>query len=1340
MTKRILDLNFDGNSLFDSSKSGARIKTSIPIKASAEGEGFAISEPTKIEIKADESAGELENFTVELNASASKIGAEQTILENLNPPVRIRIDAQGRVVGEVRTSQGWEGASSSEAIKSKEDTRIRLLRNGSGKVSLELNNKEVASADIRAELKRSGKSGLQLGSDSSGASAFKGTLSGIAIHDGALSAKELNARDTHISRVGRNIFDALNVPGRVIIQPGEIDHRFAQIKSIMQGAGISNLSDLATLSITRRTRLNPGTIMIAPEKQRLKLDWSDVATEFVRTLSNSTAEAKTVLDKTLLSKTVKINTVMASEGTDTNSSTGSVFRPRVGVPILNRPTLDARSRELGSRVLSTNIPRTNLGVRLSRNIAPTMVAKPVHNVVALKAIEAAEPGDWPIMSAPLFHMVTSNVVPVNAAVIIARRLDLTNQTLEIDPAVGTLYIIAEEIEASSGAAITWKRSPVSAPNIGRDPGLDGLDRHGVDLAPKSKHGLPGGDAREGASGLEGLPGDTAPNVEIWALRFNGMPDIDLEGQDGGQGGRGQQGGEGGRGAQGRAGKWYWNFGKRCWSGPGDGGDGGDGADGGRGGRGGNGGGGGDILFAILEETLDELTTTNAFSVNLDGGRNGDGGNGGARGEGGQGGQRGYTRVCGQAKNGAQGQPGRIGSDGLQGRSAGDNGHMQIMTVTQEAWDEQLTRPWLYDVTPDGGFPETSVIIKGSRFADTDKIYFDDDSLPTVLRADGALSATIPANAAGGEHTIFSRRHDGQESNRIPFNVRPQLTGTLPVVTPAISMTLTGRAFVDGATVEYDGGHFAATVTSATSLQFTPPDVAGTSTTSDNVSLTVVNPDGERSNTLTAEVAGVLSNGFQIGVHDFSFKNDKDGRPNWGTFEDTYGSVEVWHELLDPIFGHPLLTAGFYAFYKHFLDGEDNGGLATGYCTALASIALNRFWSGNNDTFSTVVRDDAFRADMTAIHGRLLSRESLLSFHDQGRRGNANVISTFRAIESTFQSGGTRETAPMLFFVPSGAAWDAGYFDMISDSHCIVPTRIVYPTDYDGTSIDGVKMFCWDNNHPGKHNCFVEFREESGETLFKYVAVGSDKFDSNDGITLAVATLGEYLLRDVDLPFAGPLGLTSFVVDFLLSPATMSISDDVGRMTGHVGGQILSEIPDSHPAYLMPGMFMLPQNTGLTRRITGTGNGPYSYYSINPDGLFVGMNAVETKVGQVDRLLASGDGNRVRFIPAANKQVNMQLGRRVGDRVRGLSIEKFNAEPTNDLDITATPDLSMVRVSNQGPDVNLDVKLLNFNLPTEDRTALERTAVSVPSGSDLVVAVTNWDDLIARNVTTTSVAH
>ena len=111
--------------------------------------------------------------------------------------------------------------------------------------------------------------------------------------------------------------------------------------------------------------------------------------------------------------------------------------------------------------------------------------------------------------------------------------------------------------------------------------------------------------------------------------------------------------------------------------------------------------------------------------------------------------------------------------------------------------------------------------------------------------------------------------------------------------------------------------------------------------------------------------------FRYGTHNLSFRNFADGVPDWGTFKDTFGADEVWHELLDPFFGHPVLTAAFYEFYKYFLKGEDNGGLATGFCTSLASLVTDHFWTGRTDTFA--ITKESVHRFLTGIHGKLLER-------------------------------------------------------------------------------------------------------------------------------------------------------------------------------------------------------------------------------------------------------------------------------------------------------------------------------------------------------------------------------
>ena len=130
--------------------------------------------------------------------------------------------------------------------------------------------------------------------------------------------------------------------------------------------------------------------------------------------------------------------------------------------------------------------------------------------------------------------------------------------------------------------------------------------------------------------------------------------------------------------------------------------------------------------------------------------------------------------------------------------------------------------------------------------------------------------------------------------------------------------------------------------------------------------------------------------FKYGQNNLSFPNFTDGLPDWGTYEDTFGTAEVWHELLDPIFGHPILTAAYFAFYVYFLKGKGGGGLATGFCTSLASEGADRLWTGQNDTFTLALTDSLLKT-LTGVHGKLLSRQSLLHFSGRSRESLRRLL-------------------------------------------------------------------------------------------------------------------------------------------------------------------------------------------------------------------------------------------------------------------------------------------------------------------------------------------------------------
>jgi hypothetical protein len=218
-----------------------------------------------------------------------------------------------------------------------------------------------------------------------------------------------------------------------------------------------------------------------------------------------------------------------------------------------------------------------------------------------------------------------------------------------------------------------------------------------------------------------------------------------------------------------------------------------------------------------------------------------------------------------------------------------------------------------------------------------------------------------------------------------------------------------------------------------------------------------------------------------------------------------------------------------------------------------------------------------------------------------------------------------------------------------------------------------------------------------------------------------------MLADHDLPFGGPFGLTSFIIDFLLSPADLQVVDATGLRTGNFGGQLLAEIPDSHPCYLMKGLYLLPAATAMTRTITGTATGTYTYNSITPDGTSILMQDVATQAGHQDVVAISADATQIRFTPAADKTFSLTVARVINNQARALAISGVGGGPGNDVDITLSPELNLLRVGNRGATRNLTLnavsvskggQAVNRNLPT----------VAVPDANDLAITVTDWNTL------------
>ncbi|TDN88827.1 IPT/TIG domain-containing protein [Salegentibacter sp. 24] len=1342
-SKTLFYLGTDRTGIFDGSLLGQKVSSNSKVKNLKREGAIQFNQGGTVSLDGSKELENLSSFTIETTIRPKSLGQRMNITEAQKPAIAFFIEDSGKLVGSIHTKDGWQSVDSNQVkISTSKEQHVKLIKDKT-LLTLEIDGKEVGKRNIDDPIKPVGEKSFFIGSWIDGKRhSFSGTMAHFRIQKGAITnktEKQLLSKQNQLQAKFKNKFRLPNL--NVFINPDESYARLRTIKNILTAVGVIHLSDLSSLNITSKTVMTRGKVLIAPKikDNELKIDWSKLAKNIS---SISTKEKQLVLAKNLLNNnSVKFikNKVNLNNGSDDRGNIIRTGRTVRNIGPFERRVIGRVSRESQPFIRAENINLSH-AVNLSEN---NFTLKDRNILSSLKKIK---PETWPSTAGNSMKLLSMTTLPIDTAVIIAGTFNLKDTELVIEPEVETLYIIAEKIECSPSSKITWRRPGGTTPSRANNPDLNGRGYSGVHQKPNSYDGLDGENGRSGQSGINGAAGISAPKLEIWVKDMNAMPNLDLNGEDGIKGGRGQKGGNGGNGADGRVGRirdaWVHKW---CYKDPGDGGDGGNGGRGGDGGRGGSGGDGGNITIGVLEGTLEAAVTSQSFRIKNQGGQKGRGGDGGTPGNGGRGGRSGVGQYCTDADDGHNGSTGQPGNSGQDGFDTGGDGKIDFVEFSEDAWEDILTQPFISDIEPDYIFPSDTLNIKGTRFTSNDKVFLDSHLLAPTVNADESLTITVPAGISGGEKIVYIKRQDGTESNRLRIWIKPQLNIFTGVLMPGNQINISGKAFLNGALVIVNAEAVPANYINANTLSFQMPGTGGAGNTQSLKSLQVKNPDGMMSNIRTAYSPDILEIPFQFPLHSFEFKNFDDGSPSWNTYLKTFGEVEVWHEQLDPIFGHPVLTTAFYGFYNYFLKGESNGGLATGFCTALSAIVLDELWQGSTNTFSKYGTNPSaeMKKMFTAIHGKLLSRESLIEFHDQGRQGNARVIQTYREIEHVFFNGCDRNNAPMLFFIPSGAIWDAGYIDKLGETHCIVPIRFVYPEGHSGPRPDGttdpdrVRLYCWDCNHPydpdptvnDYENCYVEFRRTDGEIRFDYYDGGTTrKFCSEEGITLGIMSNGDFHIADHDLPFSGPLGLTSFVIDFLLSPADLQVTDEFGLRTGLFGNQIIAEIPESKPCFLAKGAYLLPSDTALTRKITGNGSGIYTYNSITPNGTSLVIEDMETTIGQEDILAVNSDGTQVRFTPGAHKNFKLTVARKVNDQIRAVAIEGIGGGPSADVDITLSPELSLCRIGNQSSNKTINVRAFTMNSLTQAHSKLDRGGVGLPSNHDLVLAITDWENI------------
>ncbi len=925
-------------------------------------------------------------------------------------------------------------------------------------------------------------------------------------------------------------------------------------------------------------------------------------------------------------------------------------------------------------------------------------------------------GQMQQLGAPNIMMMASvSSWPQKESVIIADELDLNNHVVTIDlDHVSHLWIIAAKVTARAGALITY--TPQTNPHVGvpgqrasPDPARPSYDRTARQSTSNHDRAARGGDGAHGGDGRPGPRGEDAPNLTIIALEIDAMPDIELPGQRGGRGGRG---GNGARGGDGQRGKDSRSGGFACLRSVGYGGHGGDGGDGGRGGQGGDGGNGGEVTLATPADQLEGLMTARPFTPNMGPGPGGEPGAQGTPGEGGRGGQAGYrTFPCRE-------HSARRGSDGQRGHSRGDLGRGSPGSASQlaygffapEDWPRILHAPRIQSINPVAAIAGAQVVVHGLHFTSEARVHFSGSPVSTTFNHEGQVNFRIPSGAPGGSHRITVTIPGGETSNEVPLRVLPHIremrAGGTPVtrVAPGDVLELVGTSLDAGASVLRDGEYLPGVRKSSSVIEIELPREPGADSGGTD-RFAVQNSDGYRSAEWEVQRLPSLDSGFRADQHGYPFHNFTIGDPTWGAFMETFGTVEVGAQSVI----HPVMTSAFYAFFRWFLTSN-------AHCTGLASTALRRFHDGESGPFgdypSTVGIPEANRPDppnipgdlwreITVAQGRVISRELVIHYADQGREGLSRVERSLREIEADFHAGLGTSGARVLCYIPSGSVWDimadAAVREAFMRSHCVTTTRLVYG-DETG-SLDGARLYVYENNAPGRHDRFIEFFLQDGELHFEAPYSGSStspSYSSAHGFTLGTNTLQSQLLDNVSMPISGAhtatAGLMRFALELVMSPARVSVEDGSGRVLGYRDGRMHS---DPEMGYVCPWLenYLLVREDVAEplRTIHGDDEGTYTYMSLLPDGKSLVIRDADCTATTRDRVRIGPEFDRIEVTPSEGKTLDLHLGEELSDGTARHLRVKVDLQSEELLNLSLSPGLDGLEINGLGRDLTIDVE-------------------------------------------------
>jgi hypothetical protein len=166
-------------------------------------------------------------------------------------------------------------------------------------------------------------------------------------------------------------------------------------------------------------------------------------------------------------------------------------------------------------------------------------------------------------------------------------------------------------------------------------------------------------------------------------------------------------------------------------------------------------------------------------------------------------------------------------------------------------------------TGTAGGPAFTLTLTGTGFVSGASVSFNGSTLGTTFVNSTTLTASVSASliATAGTAPVTVTNPDGSVAGPVTFTIQSGLTlvsinpTTLPANSKATSIAATGTGFVQGSTIVFNGAAIATTFGSSTSLTGTIP--ASQLVQTGPVSVTVTNPNGGTSNSLTFTVGPPL---------------------------------------------------------------------------------------------------------------------------------------------------------------------------------------------------------------------------------------------------------------------------------------------------------------------------------------------------------------------------------------------------------------------------------------------------------------------------------------------------